>query len=270
MDEKIVCRAIHAAWAAGVEIMGIYAGSDAGFETESKADGSPLTRADRAANRAIMECLGGGVPVLSEEGKSIPYGERKNWREFYMVDPLDGTKEFIKRNGEFTVNIAYVRDGVPEAGVVYAPARGVCYFGLYGRGAYRMSLSSELHADEMFARLAARSEPLPLARAGERDKFVVVASRSHLSQATADYIAALRREHRGAVESVSIGSSLKLCLVAEGTADVYPRFAPTMEWDTAAGHAVVRAAGREVVQAVTGEPLRYNKEELLNPDFIAR
>lgn len=269
MNEKVMCRAIRAAWEAGVEIMKVYAGSDADFETESKADGSPLTRADRAAHRTIVEYLGTEIPLLSEEGKSIPYSERKNWKEFWMVDPLDGTKEFIKRNGEFTVNIAYVRDGVPEGGVVYAPVRGLFYFGLYGRGAYRMSVPPEPQADEDFSRLVSRSEALPLAGSEARKQFVVVASRSHLSPSTAAYIESLRREHE-ALETVSIGSSLKLCLVAEGTADVYPRFAPTMEWDTAAGHAVVRAAGREVCQAATGEPLRYNKENLLNPDFIAR
>lgn len=264
-----MCRAIQAANEAGRRIMEVYAGSDADFQTESKADGSPLTRADRAAHEAIVAGLGSDLPILSEEGRSIPYAERSAWQEFWMVDPLDGTKEFIKRNGEFTVNIAYIKNGVPEAGVVYAPVRGLFYFGLAGRGAYRLQVPPELpgHLDSL-TELVAGSEPLPLPRRKERP-FVVVASRSHLSPETAAYIEGLKGEHP-VLETVSIGSSLKLCLVAEGTADVYPRFAPTMEWDTAAGHAVVRAAGRDVYRADTGEPLRYNKEDLLNPYFVAR
>lgn len=269
MYEDIVCRAIRAAWQAGAEIMQVYDGPDAGFETQVKADGSPLTRADRAAHAAIAESLGTALPLLSEEGRDIPYAERRDWREFWLVDPLDGTKEFVKRNGEFTVNIAYVRDGLPEAGVVYAPARGLLYFGACGLGAWRSASFVLPPEDAPFAAYAARAEALPCVRKEPAAEFVVVASRSHMSAETEACIESLRRGH-GAVRTVSVGSSLKLCLVAEGTADAYPRFGPTMEWDTAAGHAVVRAAGREVWQAGRELPLRYNKEDLLNPYFIAR
>lgn len=180
---------------------------------------------------------------------------------------MDGTKEFIKRNGEFTVNIALVQDSVPVIGVIYVPVKRILYFAVEGVGAYKCSGLVGLEDDTVtLKQMIEDSERLPLD--DPRDHFIVVASRSHLSPETEEYIADLRKKKRGGIELISRGSSMKICLVAEGEADVYPRFAPTMEWDTAAGHAIARAAGMEVYQAGKDEPLRYNKEDLLNPWFI--
>lgn len=252
MKKELLATAIKAALDAGRDIMEIYDDPEADFGIERKADNSPLTRADKAAHARIMTYLEPtGIPVLSEEGAHLPFDERRTWQRLWIVDPLDGTKEFIKRNGEFTVNIALVEDGSPVMGVIYVPVKQQLYYGIVGEGATK---------EEDGVR---SSLPLP---AGER-AFTVVASRSHLSAETADFIDNLRREHPD-LELVSSGSSLKICLVAEGRADIYPRHAPTMEWDTAAGDAIARAAGREVVDAMTDEPLRYNKEDLHNPWFV--
>ena len=183
-----------------------------------------------------------------------------------MVDPLDGTKEFLKRNGEFTVNIALVDEGRPVAGVVYVPATATLYFGAEGLGAYRLADYRD-EATPAWAELTDAGRRLPLAEG--RTDYVVVVSRSHLSAETEAFIDEARRAHAD-VRTVPSGSSIKLCLVAEGTADVYPRLAPTMEWDTAAGHAVVRAAGGDIVEAGNGATLRYNKRDLTNPYFIVR
>jgi len=235
---------------AGSAIMEVYAGED--FAVETKADDSPLTRADRASHAVIVEGLQGAfpdIPILSEEGREIPFAERCRWRRFWLVDPLDGTKEFIKRNGEFTVNIALIENGAPRLGVVYVPATGTLYAGRVGEGAWRQ------RAGERPGPIAPR---MPAAAAG----LAVVMSRSHPS---AELDAYLRRID--VAEAVPVGSSLKLCAVAEGRADLYPRLGPTMEWDTAAGQAVVEAAGGQVLTA-SGTPLRYNKENLLNPWFV--
>ena len=205
-------------------------------------------------------------PVLSEEGKKIPAEERRSWRELWVVDPLDGTKEFIKRNGEFTVNIAWVKDGCPEAGVIYIPVKQELYFADRDMGAWKLCGVSSVEAEGTVDDLMARAQRLPHSEE-ERESFVIVASRSHLTPETEAYIAEMERMHPK-VETVSAGSSLKLCLVAEGRADVYPRFAPTMEWDTAAGDAIVRASGGKVCRAETDTPLLYNKEDLLNPWFV--
>lgn len=252
MKKELLATAIKAALDAGRDIMEIYDDPEADFGIERKADNSPLTRADKAAHARIMTYLEPtGIPVLSEEGAHLPYDERRTWQRLWIVDPLDGTKEFIKRNGEFTVNIALVEDCAPVMGVIYVPVKQQLYYGIVGEGATKEEEGVK------------SSLPLP---AGER-AFTVVASRSHLSSETADFIDNLRREHPD-LELVSSGSSLKICLVAEGRADIYPRHAPTMEWDTAAGDAIARAAGREVVDAMTDEPLRYNKEDLHNPWFV--
>jgi 3'(2'), 5'-bisphosphate nucleotidase len=233
-------------------ILKVYESGD--FQTEAKGDQSPLTLADRNAHRAISDVLEKtGLPILSEEGKSIPYEERKHWDYFWMVDPLDGTKEFIKRNGEFTVNIAIIRKGEPVLGVVAIPVTGEFYYAAEGKGAV-------LRRDGRDHKLP-RKASVDLSRAGLR----VVASRSHMNQETQDFIGALRD-----ASLVSAGSSLKFMLVANGKADVYPRYAPTMEWDTAAAHAIVKETGHEVLQAGTDLPLRYNKEELVNPYFLVR
>lgn len=260
---ELLSLAIQASREAGGDIMQIYNDPAQDFGIERKADNSPLTLADKAAHRRIVSFLDKtGIPVLSEEGAHAAYESRSGWECFWLVDPLDGTKEFIKKNGEFTVNIALVEHGVPTLGVVYLPAKDVLYYGTLQGGAFRQQ--------------DGREESLPLA-AARHDDFVIVASRSHLSAETQNYIDEAEKKYNN-VRTVSSGSSIKICLVAEGTADAYPRFAPTMEWDTAAGDAVARAAGREVIQAGTydnlpfeqGAPLRYNKEDLHNPWFLVK
>lgn len=259
--------AIEAALKAGGEILSVYNDPTSDFEIERKADNSPLTVADRKAHDAIVAVLNDTpFPVLSEEGKRVGYEIRRGWDTLWVVDPLDGTKEFIKRNGEFTVNIAWVQNAVPVFGVIYVPVKQELYFGIEGVGAYKCSgIVGPVDDDVTLEELIGKSERIPLKEV--RDHLVVVASRSHLSPETESYIADLKKRH-GSVELISSGSSIKICLVAEGKADVYPRFAPTMEWDTAAGHAIARAAGMEVYRAGKDEPLRYNKEDLLNPWFI--
>lgn len=276
MDTNILFTAIRAALQAGAEIMKVYTDPNADFEIEKKADNSPLTIADRKSHAIIAGWLADTpYPILSEEGKKIPTEERQSWNELWVVDPLDGTKEFIKRNGEFTVNIAYVKNGAPEAGVIYIPVKEELFFADIEKGAYKLS-----NEDGLLTRINENKEPgctlevliekaQKLPYPTPHEGFMIVASRSHLNAETEEYIERMKKEH-AKVETVSKGSSLKLCLIAEGVADVYPRFAPTMEWDTAAGHAIIRAAGKEVYQANTDKPLVYNKEDLLNPWFIAK
>ena len=276
MDTNILFTAIRAALQAGAEIMKVYTDPNADFEEEKKADNSPLTIADRKSHAIIAGWLADTpYPILSEEGKKIPTEERQSWNELWVVDPLDGTKEFIKRNGEFTVNIAYVKNGAPEAGVIYIPVKEELFFADIEKGAYKLS-----NEDGLLTRINENKEPgctletliekaQKLPYPTPHEGFMIVASRSHLNAETEEYIERMKKEH-AKVETVSKGSSLKLCLIAEGVADVYPRFAPTMEWDTAAGHAIIRAAGKEVYQANTDKPLVYNKEDLLNPWFIAK
>lgn len=263
--KQLLQIAIDAALDAGKAIMRIYNDPNQDFGIERKADNSPLTLADKAAHNCIVRHLQQTeIPILSEEGAHLPYEERQAWRRLWIVDPLDGTKEFIKKNGEFTVNIALVEDGNPILGVIYVPANGVLYTGIVdGQTAPQTSLKGEACKIE-----SGNIQSLPL---GERQDstFCIVASRSHLSPETETFIEEMRQEHED-IRLVSSGSSLKICLVAEGSADVYPRFAPTMEWDTAAGDAIARAAGREMVNAETGEPLTYNKPDLHNPWFIVR
>ena len=235
--KELIDIAIRAALEGGQEIMEVYASEIA---VEMKEDRSPLTLADKRAHLAIMKHLEPtAIPILSEEGRDISYSERSSWGRFWMVDPLDGTKEFIKRNGEFTVNIALIENGIPIAGVIYVPVRKELYVGVQGEGAYKMdkvdtsdSVNSEL--------LKEQGNRLPIVQ-GKRP-YMVVGSRSHMSEETKTFIEDLQAVH-GEVDVVSMGSSLKICLVAEGAADVYPRFAPTMEWDTAAGHGIALGAG---------------------------
>lgn len=258
----MISIAIAAALEAGKEIMRIYDDPSQDFGIERKADNSPLTLADKAAHNCIVRHLEPtGIPILSEEGAHLPYEVRKAWHRLWIVDPLDGTKEFIKKNGEFTVNIALVEDGKPVLGVIYVPVTGVIYVGEDPPTPFRGSFCGRGHSAQFN-----KYEKLPL-KGGGGSSFVIVASRSHLTPETEEYIEEMRRMH-GEVQLISSGSSLKLCLVAEGTADVYPRFAPTMEWDTAAGDAIARAAGKVVVDAKTGQPLTYNKPDLHNPWFI--
>ena len=252
--------ALKASLEAGQAIMDIYESDDVGVEY--KEDASPLTRADRAAHHVILRHLEPtGTPVLSEEGKHMPFEDRSQWDELWIVDPVDGTKEVIKRNGEFTVNIALVRHGRVAGGVVLAPVLGQAYVGVVGEGAWRLDVSADVDVDAAWNTRVS----LPV-NAGKR-AFTVVASRSHMSPETEAYVEEAKSIH-GEVNLISKGSSLKLCMVAEGTADAYPRFAPTMEWDTAAGQAVCEAAGCDVIDQNTGEPMRYNREELLNAWFL--
>ena len=251
-----------AAVEAGKEILQVY---EKEFTVEYKADESPLTLADSRAHDIITRYLEQTpYPILSEEGRDIPFEERARWDNYWLVDPLDGTKEFVNRSGEFTVNIALIRDGKPVMGVVYTPVKKWLYIGSEEEGAWKL----ELENHQLPGSWRTVAEHLPVKNATKRN-FTVVGSRSHRSKETDDFIAKLEEEH-GELNFVSMGSSLKICLVVEGTADVYPRLAPTMEWDTAAGDAIARSAGCEVVQFENGEPLRYNKENLLNPWFIVQ
>jgi 3'(2'), 5'-bisphosphate nucleotidase len=235
--------------AAGAAIMRIYEGA---FAVQHKEDDSPLTLADLESQRVILEGLKRitpEVPVLSEESAQAPWAERRQWRELWVVDPLDGTREFVKRNGEFTVNVALVVDHEPILGIVAAPAQGLFYWGAAGMGA--------------FSRHTGAAQ-LPVHTSPPHSPPRVVGSRSHASAATAAYI-----ERLGPHTLVGMGSSLKFCLIAEGKADIYPRFGPTSEWDTAAGQAVLEAAGGHVTR-LDGHRLRYNcRESILNGDFLA-
>ncbi|HCZ08155.1 MAG TPA: 3'(2'),5'-bisphosphate nucleotidase [Flavobacteriales bacterium] len=256
--------AVAAAIEAGQAILKIYHSGN--FDVTVKGDDSPLTRADVASHDVIMRHLiPTGIPVLSEEGRDIPFEERSGWRELWVVDPIDGTKEFIKRNGEFTVNIALVRDGVPVLGVIYVPVTGELYVGTEGEGAVKTMHPAGDDAAAEAVMEGADSIPVDT---GDRP-YTAVASRSHMSPETDGFIAELRKEH-GEVALISKGSSLKLCMVAEGKADCYPRFAPTMEWDTAAGQAICMAAGFDVIDQNTGETMRYNREDLLNAWFLVK
>jgi 3'(2'), 5'-bisphosphate nucleotidase len=243
--------AIQASVEAGAVILEVYGSDDLGVE--AKADDSPLTLADRRAHQKIVARLKEtSLPILSEEGRNIPFEERRQWEYFWMVDPLDGTKEFIKRNGEFTVNIALIYQQRPIMGVVYVPVNGSLFYGREGAGAFKRPKNGEPQRLQI--------SKADLSRQGVR----VVGSRSHMNPETEAFMAQFTEP-----EVVSMGSSLKFLVLAEGGADVYPRFAPTMEWDTAAAHAILSEAGGKVVQQESGESVRYNKENLLNPWFIA-
>ena len=251
--------AIGAALKAGEAIMEIYNSED--FEVELKSDDSPLTKADKAAHEIIVSCLASSsLPILSEEGSNIPFAERKNWDRFWMVDPIDGTKEFIKRNGEFTVNIALIKNQKPIIGVVYAPALKDLYFAEEGAGSFKMEdiLSIEdIH----------KSERIDLTQSTYPEIFTLVVSKSHMNEETQRFVDQKEQEY-GEIATASFGSSLKICKVAEGNAHCYPRFGPTMEWDTAAAHAIAIYASNNVNKVNTALNLKYNKENLLNPYFI--
>lgn len=251
IDDAVMHQVIAIAKQAGEAILEVYNRDD--FDVEKKGDDSPLTAADLAAHNIIvagLETLDESLPIHSEESEGITWEKRKDWQRYWLVDPLDGTKEFIKRNGEFTVNIALMEQGRPVAGVVHVPVKGVTYAGGEGLGAWKIE-------DDIFNAINTRSLG---------DEVVMVASRSHGSDKLGELEAAIESQI-GKVDRTSMGSSLKLCLVAEGVADIYPRLAPTSEWDTAAADAVVRAAGGSVVQT-SFEALQYGKEDILNPHFI--
>ncbi|MBN1685180.1 MAG: 3'(2'),5'-bisphosphate nucleotidase CysQ [Spirochaetales bacterium] len=299
--------AIRAALAAGAKILGVYESDD--FDVSLKSDDSPLTRADLLSHDTITEILKNRtphIPILGEEGREVPFTAREKWQTFWLVDPLDGTKEFVKKNGEFTVNIALVENAYPVLGALYVPVTGVIYFAAAGFGSYKVAGAASMGAAGMQAAGAAEKGPIgpgatearapgagareteaPGTNAGETGIVAlmrsavklplhperrvppvkVVASRSHYSPETARYVEEIEAIH-GKADLVNAGSSLKICLVAEGAADVYPRFGPTMEWDVAAGQIIAEEAGCTVTDADTHERLRYNKPNLLNPYFI--
>ncbi|ODS31587.1 MAG: cysteine biosynthesis protein CysQ [Candidatus Scalindua rubra] len=262
--------ALLAAKRAGEAILEVY---DSDFTVEHKDDKSPLTLADKRSHEIIMNDLKNAininnttVPILSEEGKVIPYDERKKWEYFWLVDPLDGTKEFVKRNGEFTVNIALVHRNSPVLGIIYIPVKGTFYYAAINLGTYKL-VNSEIITDNLSIKeLIDKSQKLPL---NDRNNFplTLIGSRSHATAELSEFTKRMNEKY-GKVEFMSAGSSLKFCLIAEGKADVYPRFGPTMEWDTAAGQAIVEHAKGKVIDIQTKEPLRYNKNDLLNPFFI--
>ncbi|MDY7038373.1 MAG: 3'(2'),5'-bisphosphate nucleotidase CysQ [Thermodesulfobacteriota bacterium] len=280
LQERLVLSLL-AAKKAGEAILAVYEGD---IDVTYKEDSSPLTLADERAHRVIGKQLSmeasKKIPVLSEEGRHIPYEERKGWEYFWVVDPLDGTKEFIKRRGEFTVNIALMQKNKPLVGVVFVPARGFLYFAAEGIGAYKLESADML---EPFFRENGRSrgggEPLediidsakrlPLDQfdSKSRDKPRVVGSRSHATKGLADFIQTVKNRYGGA-EFIPAGSALKFGLVAEGGVHIYPRFGPTMEWDTAAGQCVVEQSGGVVLRLNDKMPLGYNKKDLRNPDFV--
>ena len=236
---------------AGKAIMQVYKQD---FEVEYKQDNSPLTLADKKANDIIedgLNQLSVNLPILSEEGKEIPYEDRKHWEYFWLVDPLDGTKEFVKKNDEFTVNIALIHRDTPVLGVVYAPALDVCYWTKQDEGAFK------------------DGKKLPLKTKNQRNTYKIVASRSHMSDETQAFIDAIDTDKEK--ELISIGSSLKICLVAEGEADIYPRLGPTMEWDTGAAHAILNEARQSLRKYMNNkyEKHKYNKNDLLNSWFVA-
>ncbi len=261
--------AIKASIHGGRKIMEVYESCD--YEVEHKADDSPLTRADMLSHQIIKDSLKitTGLPLLSEEGKNISYPERKDWPLFWLVDPLDGTKEFIKRNGEFTVNIALIEKGRPVMGIIYVPASGRLYLALEGMGAFRSTYNAHIFPDDFKLMDFITPSMKIIPPVNKVDKPVIIASRSHLSDETKAFIGKAKIRF-GEIETVSIGSSLKFCMLAEGQATIYPRFAPTMEWDTAAGQAIVSELGYETIVPDTGKPLVYNKENLLNPWFIVK
>lgn len=263
---RLLLIAINAALRAGEAIMEVYGMED--FQVQTKSDDSPLTIADQNANAAIEHFLKHtGLPILSEEGLHTPYEERKSWKHFWLVDPLDGTKEFIKRNGEFTVNIALIANTRPVLGVIYAPVTQALYFASEEVGSFRhIHPKAKGVVYTSLGELTGESERLPLPL--PRKRFTVVASRSHSSPETSSFIEHLRDMY-GNIAFASSGSSLKLCLIAEGTADAYPRFTNTMEWDTAAGQAIAELAGKYVIDQSTHRPLTYNKPDLRNNWFIA-
>lgn len=238
---------------AGAAILEIYADPKR-FDTEIKADDSPLTAADTAANGILvsrLQELTPAIPILSEESRQAPWSERKHWSQCWVVDPLDGTKEFLKRNDEFTVNVALVRNHQPVLGVVYAPALQQWYYAARHEGAWHQT------GGQVIEKVQVKAPPVDR-------PWQVVGSRSHSTPEVAGFV-----ERLGQSEMVVMGSSLKLCLVADGTADIYPRLGPTSEWDTAAAQAVVEEAGGHVLNAETGQALTYNaRESILNPHFI--
>ena len=298
---NLVLVALFAAREAGKAILDVY---QSNFGIQYKDDRSPLTLADKNSHEIILHHLGNRsvesgndeLPFLSEEGRAIAYEERRRWEYFWLVDPLDGTKEFIKRNGEFTVNIALIEKKQPVLGVIYAPVKGIFYFAARDIGSYKIAdggiidgikgLVSERgpgkfisgKADiagagddrgSLFDAVLAGSTKLTAGQTSHKHvgRLSIVGSRSHATKELGDFVERMKLKYTE-VDLISAGSSLKFCLVAEGSADIYPRFGPTMEWDTAAGQIIVEESGGRVLSIETRNAMTYNKEDLLNPWFI--
>ena len=254
--------AIEASIKAGKKILEIYTSDD--FNLDYKDDNSPLTLADIASNEIIENILRtSNIPILSEEGNTLDYQQRKDFKHLWIVDPLDGTKEFVKKNNEFTVNIALIENQKPILGVIYAPALKVLYFSEEKFGSYKLELKTSILSSLDYS----RAIKLPVSI--NKNSYGVVTSRSHLDKETLSYIEKLKNI-RSNVKSVPIGSSLKFCLLAEGTADCYPRFSPCMEWDTAAGQIICKEAGFELIDQTTNAEMLYNRENLLNNSFVVK
>ncbi len=267
---NLLFKSILASVEAGKEILKIY---DTAFAVEYKEDDTPLTKADQNASEKIISLLADtNIPVLSEEGEHFTFAKRKLLNELWIVDPLDGTKEFVKRNGEFTVNIALIKKNQSILGVIYSPVFKDLYFAANGIGSFKIGrhdfipIINDLHNFNL-DRLILLAKKLPLKSYPE--VFTLVASRSHLSSEVYAYIEEKKAQHND-VNIVNTGSSIKMCWVAEGLADEYPRFGPTMEWDTAAGQAILENAGCELIDYTTQKPMLYNRQELRNNSFIAR
>lgn len=259
----LLALAIETAIAAGKEILQV---KEHGYHVSHKMDQSPVTSADIAAHRAISRSLSEtGIPVLSEEAAAIPYADRKIWDTFWLIDPLDGTREFIENRLEYCVCIALIKKGTPVLGVIYIPEETTVYYGSYGKGAYRLKLKNNhdfIASSEIFE----AAEMLPLSQ--KHINYVVGCSRSHCSEKTKEYIAALQSSHP-TYTIKEVGSAIKFCLVASGEIDIYPKLETCMEWDSAAGQAIVEASGGTVTTYKEKMPLEYNKEQLENPWFIA-
>jgi len=241
---------------AGDEIIRIY---QQDFKIEFKKDNSPLTKADIKSNEIIvndLKYLYPDIPILSEENKQIPYKIRKDWEYFWLIDPLDGTKEFVKKNVEFTVNIALIYKNIPILGVIYAPVLNLLYYAQKDKGAFKQEKNK-------------KPQRLLIYKHTNNDIIKVIVSKSHYNQETKGFVNNLKNQYKN-IEFINIGSSLKFCLIAEGKADIYPRLAPTMEWDTAAGQAIVEQAGGKTLKFNIQESLKYNKQNLLNPWFVAK
>ena len=273
--ESYIIKAIQTSIEAGQAILDVY---HSDFSVEYKTDSSPLTLADKRSHEVIVKHLSEfEIPILSEEGKNIPYAERKTWDRLWIVDPLDGTKEFIKRNGEFTVNVALVENHKPVMGVIFVPDKNALFFAADGLGAYKLeqnlppkALTNKSNSKpearlneilELADRLPTDHSPLPV--------YTIVGSRSHQTLELKAYIEEKRTE-LGDIEFIAAGSSQKFCVVAEGRANIYPRLGPTMEWDTAAGQAIAENAGAKVIRYDNQQPLTYNKEDLYNPYFVVQ
>tara|TARA_B100000614_G_scaffold217676_1_gene203033 strand:- start:3808 stop:4608 length:801 start_codon:yes stop_codon:yes gene_type:complete len=256
----LLLQMINAALQGGEAVLKVY---NSDFKVDFKEDNSPLTLADRNCHEIIEKILQNtGIPILSEEGKEIPYEKRASWEYFWLIDPLDGTKEFIKRNGEFTVNIALIHKNSPVMGVIYVPVIKDLYFSDIKYSYKKENISKKI---KNITNLISSSIKLPFYK--KRKDFTIVGSRSHMSVETQDFFTQKKKEHKN-INIISAGSSLKFCMIAEGRADVYPRYAPTMEWDTGAGDSICRNAGFSVTQYNSNDPVVYNKPNLLNPWFL--